>query len=284
MRKVGILGLCISFIVSCDYFKQDPEKIPIARANDSYLYEEDIKELVSETTSPEDSTLIVNNFINRWATQQLLINRARVNLTEEKLATFDNLVNDYKEDLYTEAYKSVIVSKQLDSTISDTEMIEFYERNQINFKLNDHLLQLRYVLVDENYSNIKKTRQLLERFNEEDKEELNNLSIQFKEYNFNDSVWVKKDVLIGIIPILKEKEEQVLKKSNFAQLQDSLGVYLVKIEAVLKPKDIAPLSHVEPTIRQIILNKRKLELIKKLEKDITKDAIKNKNFEIYTNN
>ncbi len=43
-----------------------------------------------------------------------------------------------------------------------------------------------------------------------------------------------------------------------------------------------PLSYIKPTIEQIILNKRKLELIKKLEKDITKDAIKNNDFEIYT--
>ncbi|MCJ7758135.1 MAG: peptidyl-prolyl cis-trans isomerase, partial [Gillisia sp.] len=36
-----------------------------------------------------------------------------------------------------------------------------------------------------------------------------------------------------------------------------------------------------PTIKQIILNKRKAELVKELEKDITRDAIENKQFEIY---
>ena len=36
-----------------------------------------------------------------------------------------------------------------------------------------------------------------------------------------------------------------------------------------------------PTIKQIVINKRKLELVRQLEKDITKDAIKNKQFEIY---
>jgi len=41
------------------------------------------------------------------------------------------------------------------------------------------------------------------------------------------------------------------------------------------------LSYVAPTIRQIILNRRKQELTLKLEKDITKDAIRNKTFEIY---
>ena len=74
-----------------------------------------------------------------------------------------------------------------------------------------------------------------------------------------------------------------LKKSNFTQVEDSLGVYLVKTKEILNVNDSAPLSYIKPTVGQIILNKRKLELIKKLETDITKDAIKTNNFEIYKN-
>ena len=282
MRYILTFIGCLMFLGSCDYFKQDPEKSPIARVNDSYLFEEDIKSLISENTTKEDSALIVNNYINRWATQQLLIDQARINLSEEKLAIYDKLVQDYKEDLYTEAYKGVIVSRQLDSTVSQSELQTFYDLNKENFKLKDDLLKVRYIWVDLNYSNTAKAKQLLERFNDKDKTELNTLSIQFKEFNFNDSIWVKKEALVAALSVIKDNSDQVLKKSNFAQLQDSLGVYFVKIEDILKPNDIAPLSHIEPTIKQIILNKRKLELIKKLEKDITKDAIKNKNFEIYT--
>ncbi|MBZ0326840.1 MAG: peptidyl-prolyl cis-trans isomerase [Altibacter sp.] len=282
MRYVLTYISCLLFLCSCEYFKQDPEKTPIARVNDSYLYEDDIKSLISENTTKEDSTLIINNFINRWATQQLLIDQARINLSEEKLAAYDKLVKEYKDDLYTEAYKGVIVSKQLDSTVSVRELQDFYDLNKENFKLRDDLVKVRYIWVDPNYSNIAKARQLLDRFNDKDKTELSTLSIQFKEFNFNDSIWVKREALVSTLTVLKDNSDQVLKKSNFTQLQDSLGVYLVKIEDILKPNDIAPLSHIEPTIKQIILNKRKLELIKKLEKDITKDAIKNKKFETYT--
>ena len=59
---------------------------------------------------------------------------------------------------------------------------------------------------------------------------------------------------------------------------------MIKIEAILKTNDIAPLSYVRPTIEQIILNKRKKNLLKKIQKDITIDAIKNENFEIFTKN
>jgi len=281
MRKVSIFLIGVVGLVSCDYFKPASSEVPIARVNKSYLYEENLKGLISEGTSKEDSAVIVNNYINRWATQQLLISQAKINLTQNELIAFEKLVNEYEEDLLTEAYKRDIVSRQLDNNISDNEYNEFYELNKENFILNDELLKVRFIHVDENYSNFSKTKEKFLRFNGKDKKELSDLSVQFKSNNLNDSIWIKKEALLNVLPVLQLNSPQVLKKSNFAQLQDSLGVYLVKIEDVLNLKDIAPLSYIKPTIEQIILNKRKLELIKKLEKDITKDAIKNNNFEIY---
>ncbi|MFT4697243.1 MAG: hypothetical protein ACI9SJ_000364 [Flavobacteriaceae bacterium] len=282
MNKTIIL-LCSFLFVACNFFKQDNEKLPIARVNNTYLYFEEIKELITQETSKEDSLLIVSNYINRWATQQLLIDQSKINLPQERQDAFDNLVNDYKKDLYTEAYKGSIVSLQLDSAITQSQLQSFYDSNNENFKLNGELLKVRYIHVDENLSNLAKVKEKLNRFNKEDENDLNDLSIHFKKFNFNDSIWVKKEALLEAIPVLQSNNSQVLKKSNFTQLQDSLGVYLVKIEDVLMTNDIAPLIYVEPTIKQIILNKRKLELIKNLEKDITKDALKNKKFEIYTN-
>ena len=284
MNKIFLTIISVIALSSCNYFKQDTLGTPIARVNDSYLYQKDIKGLIFENTSKEDSTLIVNNFINRWATKQLLIDQSIINLSQEKQDVYNDLVNQYKTDLYIEAYKSTIVTKQLDSIISSKELEDFYNQNKENFKLNDDLLKVRYIHIDENFSNTSELINKFKRFDSLDKEELTDLSIKFKAFNLNDSIWIRNDVLLGVLPILKDGNNQVLKKTNFAQLQDSLGVYLVKIEAILNTNDIAPLSYVKPTIEQIVLNKRKQELLKKIEKDITIDAIKNKNFELFTKN
>ena len=281
MKKTGILILLLSITVSCDYFKKDTEQTPIARVNETYLYQEDIEGIVPENATAQDSTFIINNHINRWATQQLLIDQAKINLPQSKLDTYQKLVRDYKDELYAEGYKNAIVAQQLDSTITESELNNFYKENRGNFILNDELIKVRYILLSKDFTNFNSVVEKFSRFSKTDKEELESISIQFTKYNFNDSTWVKKDALLRTFPALQEKENELLKKSNFTQVQDSLGVYLVKIEDVLKTNDVAPLSYVTPTIEQIILNKRKLELIKKLEKDITKDALKNKNFETY---
>ncbi len=269
-------------LVSCEYFKKEEARIPVARVNNTYLYQEDVDAVMGQVANKEDSAQITNNFINRWATQQLLIDQAKINLSPAQLSNFESLVEQYRVDLYTEAYKSSIVARELDSAISKAELITYYEINKENFKLNDVLLKLRYIHTDKNYSKINSVTEKLRRFNDKDKEDLTDLSIQFKSFNLNDSSWVKKDNLLQSLSVLQDSDDQVLKKSNFTKLQDSLGLYLLKIEDVLERNDIAPLSFVEPTIRQIILNRRKQELTQKLEKDITKDAIRNKTFEIYT--
>ena len=78
-----------------------------------------------------------------------------------------------------------------------------------------------------------------------------------------------------------QNKNQLLKKSNFIQLKDSINLYLMQVKDVRIQNNYAPLEYVSSSIEQIVINKRKLELIKQLEKDITKDAIKNKQFEIY---
>ena len=284
MNKSFLAIISLLFFCSCNYLTQDASIIPIARVNSSYLYQDDITDLILEDTSKEDSTLIVNNFINRWATRQLLIDQSMINLSQEKQDFFNEMVSQYKMDLYTEAYKSSIILKQLDTIIQEKEYEDYYNLNKRNFKLNDELLKVRYIQVDKNFLNIKALEKKIKRYDSIDKKDLINLSIKFKSFNLNDSIWIKSDVLIGRLPILKKENSKVLKKPNYRQLQDSLGVYLIKIEAILKTNDIAPLSYVRPTIEQIILNKRKQNLLKKIKKDITIDAIKNKNFEIFTKN
>ncbi len=112
----------------------------------------------------------------------------------------------------------------------------------------------------------------------EDAEELERQQLSFKMYQLNDSIWTELDKILLKLPFSKEN---LLKKSKFIQKQDSLGLYLVAIKDILRRNDIAPLSYIKPTIKEMILHKRKIELIRNIEKIIVKDATKNNNFKIY---
>ena len=283
-RKVLTVACLLMFtiIASCNFLKETEEKEVIARVNGAYLYKEDVASLISENTSPEDSAQLVSNFITRWATQKLLIDRARVNLNEEQLQEFDRLVQNYKNELYAKAYTDAIVARELDTSISRWAAEKYYEENGENFILNENLVKLRYINLTKNNNDFEKIKTRFQRFNDEDKQALLDMAIQFNSYSLNDSVWVKtKQVYDKIRPLTPQDNPEFLKNKNFLQLEDSLGVYLISVEDVKLRNEQAPLEYSLPNIKQILLNKRKLELIKNLEKDITQDAIKNDKFEIY---
>ncbi len=280
--KYYILIIPLLAIVSCKKFGSQIKKETVARVNETYLYKEDIKNLVPENTSQEDSVNIVNNFINSWATRQLFIDQAKRNLTEEELKEFDELVKNYQSTLYINAYKNAVINKSINMEVTAEDLESYYNQNLENFNLNEELVKLRYLHLPSDYGNIVATQRQLNRFNEEDVDELTLKKEEYLAYSLNDSTWVKLDQVLNKIPILKKQDRsKLLRSGKYMQLRDSTGVYMVRIKDVLKRKEKAPLEYIKPTIRQIILNKRKLELVKKIEKDITKDAVENKQFEVY---
>ncbi|WP_008634139.1 hypothetical protein [Bizionia argentinensis] len=279
----SIILLITFLLVSCEYFyKHEDEQKPVARVNDVFLYPTDLQHLYTDTMTKSDSLLRVSNFVTRWATKELLVSGAKLNLNEQKLHEFNRLAKQYKNDLYASSYLDALVRRSIDTVITMDEAEIYYSSNNSIFTLKEDLIKFRYIHVDENRRDLADLKTKLQRFNSEDRYELDSIAIQFKSYSLNDSIWIKASQAISKIHgINTENKNELLKKSNFIQLKDSLGVYLMQIEDVLERNSTAPLEYIKPTIDQIIINKRKLELIKELEKDITKDAIKNKKFEIY---
>lgn len=282
MKHFSLIIIVLFWFVGCDFFKKADEEGAVARVNDVYLYKNDITDLVPEGASSADSALIVNQYINRWASQLLLMDGAMLNLNKSKQQSFTKLVDQYKTDLYTKAYLDALVKKNIDTIVPKQEAELFYEANKESFKLNDDLLQLRYLSLPQNPIDLDTIRKRFKRFNNDDKRYLDSISVQFKAYSLNDSMWVKYSQVADKVPVVNsQNKNELLKKSNFIQLKDSINLYLMQVKDVRIQNNYAPLEYVSSSIEQIVINKRKLELIKQLEKDITKDAIKNKQFEIY---
>jgi hypothetical protein len=281
-RYYLLLGAFLSILACGSLWKEEEEKQALARVGDIYLYTDEVESLLNESMSPQDSASFVTNYINNWAAKQLLLSKARINLPEEQLLEFEQLVADYRTDLYTRAYKEALVQQKEDTIISRTQMERFYQEEKENFKLREKLIRLRFIELPKQFLNKDEVSTRLRRFNEEDMAYLDSVGVQFRKLNFNDSIWVPLSRVVREIPPLNYgNEEAYLKKSQFFEMEDSLGVYLAKVGDILQINDIAPLDYIEPTIRQVLLNRRKLDYIRKLESEIIDEATKKNEFEVY---
>jgi len=281
MGKIGVI-IVLLLMVSCNFFTPDAKPESVARVNNSYLFREDIKDIVPPGTSKEDSLIIVRNFIDRWASQKLLTNAAEINLSAEKQLEYDELIKQYKIDLYTKGYIEEIVKTTVDTVVSDQELKDYYKENKENFKTNATLVKLRYIHFAADHPKFATIRGKFFDYRKSDKKFWDTYSMQFKSFVLNDSVWVEMNQIYKKLPFINpENRTQYISQGKAIEKKDTADVYLVKVTNVLDNNQISPFEYVKPTLKQVILNKRKLELIKKFEKDITDDAIKSKKYEIY---
>jgi hypothetical protein len=284
--KTYFLIFITALFGSCQFFnvqqKEERKDQPIASVYDSYLYLKDIADFIPKNSTAYDSVLIVRNNINTWAKHELLKRKAEENATHDEQSKYNKLVEDYRQSLLINSYKERIIKQQLDTVISENELTAYYKNNKKNFKLNEELIKIKYVHFGKDVLEQKRVIQLFKSASYEDLIMLENRALNFKALNLNDSIWIRvKDVLLKIPKFRENHKEFLLKKSKFIQKEDSLDLYLVAVKDVLKRNDVAPLHYIAPTIKQLILHKRKLGLIREIEKTFINDAIQHKTFKEY---
>ena len=280
--KVVFFLLVLSLLFSCINTDSSNQGDVIARVGESYLYEGDVNRLLKDDMSISDSTLIIERYINRWARKKIILQKAELNLSAEE-ANFKRLIEEYRVGLITSAYRHKLVDQYLDTVIVGSEIKEFYEGNKYNFVLNNDLVMLKYVVFPVNISEKKSIMKMIKSNKKADLLKLEALCYQFSNrFSISDSLWMPLNELkINLPELNKVRKNRLLKKDSFIELQNSLNLYLVRVLDVKRKKDIAPLSFVDERIHNIIMNKRKLELMQTMEDQLIEDAIKNRQFEMY---
>jgi len=269
-------------LLSCSYFKpnKNKNKIPVAKVNETYLYKEELSVILSKNHKQKDSALLVLNYINAWAKQQLLLDKAKINLKEED-DNINKLVEKYKQDLYINKYREAVVTQNLDTIVREVDIDNFYVNNKEMLILKEDLIKFKFIQISKDIIDKEHIIKLFKSDKKEDTEELIEMELAFKSFHFNDSIWVKYVDVLKIVPVLNDYKKQAIKKNVYLVKEDSLDVYLIKINKLLIRNNISPKSYVVPTIKQMILHTRKLKLLKEIEQTILNDANKNGKYEIY---
>jgi hypothetical protein len=277
MKSIYLIILLL--ICSCD-LPTNEESNAVARVGEDFLFVSDIEDQIGPNGS--DSIQITRRTINEWAEELLYLKKAEINLSSREKKGLEELVSTYRNDLYVKTYKDKAIQSQLDSIVEKEEIESYFEQNKLNFKTNKDLVRGRYVRVrNENY-NLRSIRKSIRRFNEDDKVFLDSIALQFTTYSLNDSIWVQASQFFNRLPSISERRyKNFLKNDTFFELQDSLEVYLVVVEEVVLRNDLAPLDYVAPTLKQILINKRKLELMRQLDREIIEEGLRQNIYEVY---
>ncbi|MEI7595962.1 MAG: hypothetical protein WCK02_09460 [Bacteroidota bacterium] len=279
--KYLIYTLIILTIASCNMFKVDEKQDAIARVNDKYLYKNELSKLVPTGLTKQDSIVFVQNYINSWIKQNLLLSTAEKNLpTDQK--DFQNLIDEYRNSLLIFTYEKELVRQKLDTSVTDAQIEKYYKENQNQFQLKYNIIKVLYVKVPLKAPDLQNLKKYLKSDNEVDRTKLEDYCHKYAiNYFLDNESWLVFDDFLKEVPITTYDQENYLKNNRFVEIKDSTSQYFVNIKGFQIKESISPFNFEKDNIKSLILNQRKLELIDKMGTQIFVDAQKKGNFEIY---
>ncbi len=283
--------LTILFVQGCDLIRMksnpdkepEQERMPVARVNKSYLYHNDLAGIVQPGTPPEDSARRAEAYINSWIRKQLLMQEAlkKININEAEL---ERKILDYRYSLIAYEYQAQYIRQHLDTAISKDDIEKYYQENRDNFILKQNIVRATFIKVPKSAPRINKLKSLIYSAKNQDREELKSYCLSFSAaYHLSDSTWMVFDELVKNTPLAEiPNKVQFLRNYSYYETNDDNYLYLLKVDEYRISDNLSPLEFVRNEIKNILLSKRKVELVRKLEDEVYAKAQHNKDFEIFT--
>jgi hypothetical protein len=254
----------------------------IARVHNSFLYQDELVGIIPAGATADDSIARVTGYINSWIRKQLVIHEATKNIDINE-AEVERKVLDYRYSLIGYEYQNYYIQKNLDDSVSDKEIQDYYNSRQDNFILKQNIVQGTYIKVPKEAPRTKRIKDLMYSRKEKDVAELRSYCLSFSAaFHLSDSSWIEFDKLVVNSPLAEiPNKVQFLRSYNYFETTDSEFLYFLKVDAYKMSDNVSPLEFVKQDIKNIILNKRKVELARKLEDEVYENAAKQNDFEIY---
>ena len=273
---------CDSLGLSGSNSNQSKQQNAVARVKSSFLYKTEIESLVPRGTPSQDSTVIVDKYIDNWIRKELLVQEAANSIGFDQ-SEIERKVAEYRYALISYEYQKLRIEQALNSEISEEEIQAYYTENVENFILKQNIVKGRFVKLSQQAPKKSAVRRWIKSSRQKDLEELRSYAFQFaSNYSLEDSTWINFDELIKNSPFSTISNKiQFLRRNRYVEENDSSYLYLFKIDEYKISDEISPLEFVREDIKNIIINKRRVELAKNLENDIYERAKRNEDFEIY---
>lgn len=268
-------------LTSCSGFLKKKTERTLARVYNEYLFESDLKGVVPSGISAKDSIMMTKSYVDNWVRQRLILHQAEKNLQSSEL-DFSKQLENYRNSLIIFEYENQLIRQKLDTIVTDDEISNYYNTNQSTFLVRDNIVRVQYAKLPLRSKFIPQARLLLLSLKPDDKNKLADLCEQQSfAYFIDDQKWIYFTDLMTEVPLRPADQEDFLKKNRQVEVSDNAFTYLIRISDYRLRDSISPLELEMQKIHDIILNRRKMELLGRMHDYIYQNALKQNNFEVF---
>ena len=264
------------FLASC--LTNSNEQV-LASVNEQNLTLNQVLEQMPMTTN--DSIYFVEQYRDNWIRKQLMIYHAEINLSSD-LLNYEAQIAEYRSSLLIYAYQQELINQNFDTSITRKEISDYYNQYREEFKLVKNIFMGRYIVVDKSAPKSKNLKKWYKSNKPDDIESLTDYCHQFaKEYYLADSSWQYFSSINNKLPKFISEEEYFLGNTKGVWFEDQQYCHYIYIKNYQIKGSISPLALEREKIRNVLLNKNKIEYLKQLEDELYQNALALKKIKIY---
>ncbi len=278
-KALSYFGFLILIGYACN--KSGSSSAILAKVGDKELTWLEVMDIIPNNSQPKDSATLAERYIQDWIKEQVVLIKAEENLAEEK-QNFDELIDEYRKSLLTYTYEQELVKQKLDTIIKEEEIVNYYKNNEGNFELKDFIVKVKYCGIAADSKNISTMQKLFYSAKPEDIVKWVKFCVDIgASYYFEEDKWIMWDEFVKNIPLEVYDVESFLRKNKSVEFEKNNNLYLITFTEFQLSGSKSPLSFERERIKNMILNKRKTELLSVMREDLYNKAIENKKVETY---
>jgi hypothetical protein len=278
--KKALIFILLALVSCTRIFQGSGDDPVVARAGDKYLMKSDITSFIPDGLSERDSLTLAQNYINKWVQNEILTKKAGENLNSEE-QDFTQQMEEYRNSLLLFAFEQKLVRMYLDTTVTDVEIENYYRENRSQFELKGNIFKFDFIKLNKRSRHLREFRRLMKSADFNSQEALR----AYAEKNATDywfpTEWIALNQLLSEMPLEVENQALFLRRTSYTEAEDSIFIYLLRINDFRTADSISPLEFEKGKIRNIILNARKLHLLDEKRQEIINEAFKDDDAEIY---
>ncbi|MBL7809618.1 MAG: peptidyl-prolyl cis-trans isomerase [Saprospiraceae bacterium] len=249
----------------------------LAKVYDRNLYLSELEGIVPEQTPAADSALLISAYVQRWIREQLMMYEAERNIPKD--LNIDELVRNYRASLVRYNFEEKLIAEKLDSTVSNDELLAYYELNKDQFQLESTILKCLLLKVPTEAPQNEINKLWYSR-NAADETRLNGYAKQWASLALLDKEkWYTLQELAALLPKGTLTTDNVSSRRD-GTVSDGDFRYYYRVMDVVQGKTTAPFDYAREQALKIIQHRRKQELLDKWKEELYQKELRRENIKI----
>lgn len=260
----------MAMLVSCGAELPGDGRAVLAQVGESRLYKDEM-DLILAANSVADSAAFVDDYVERWAMEELYYAQAKRNVASNE--DVERMVEGYRKNLILNLYQERLVNQHLRVGIGEKDIVDFYASNISLFDSDVDMLKGFLIVLPAKAPQLSKVRRWCIAKAPEDMEELEKYCAENAvAYEYFRDTWREAEDVASMLPLTQGQLLDRVSKKSTIEFKEDGKVYFVCADTIVRKGEATPVELVSSEISELLVNSRKAGFIKAKKQELFEGA------------